>query len=757
MIAIRPPGDLDPDMKSALKNHIMRKRQQLKQELEQDEIEKRLKREQEAKRKQDAMTLDQLKDQLSNLEKTLENLKNEKHSLFAQLKQNMRVLNEDDARRKQKEEELTAAARQQQQQQQQQQPQADQRNGVLDQPLPQLPQNQINHHQPVQTLNTTPHLTQISHRPPPPRPQSQQQQQQQLQQQQPQPIPAHIEKHSQPQHIHPMPHQTSSIPSGAPSGLSSPHESLPPKLPPNLSMPDPQGPIDFNQGFSVANARHLQQQQQQAAAVLNNQAAAAAALGLQFDPRKKMLPPTPSSSQPNQLPPGALNNPYLPYGGLPSGLGPTGPGGNLPANLFAGQNLMRTPPPPNINTLLSSAAISQLLSAHNFAQLSGHPQASLMMGHGIPTSLAHIPQTSSSIRPSASPMPNNSPLNNAGSKMPLNLPITSSQGPIVDFSQSLAYSNAQLQQQQQQQQQQVSAAAAAALGLPYEPPRKKMHTGQQPPQPPSSQSQQQQAQSKLLSSSLGNPYLSYANLPPGLGPAGGAPGSGLPASLFAQQNLMRTPPPANMNSFFNPAAISHLLNAHNYPQMGSHHPSPSLISGHGIPTSLAHMSQSGPMIRPSPPPMQNSSPMGNNGPPKMQMSMPMTSGQGPIDFNQGMTTSQAHQFQQAQQQAVLNSQAAATAAALGLPYDPHGKKMQPPPNPSHSQPNQLPANALTNPYLAYAGLPPGLAGAGARGLPPGFFAGQNLMRTPPPNISALSNAAAFSQLFNAHNFPRQSP
>lgn len=87
-------------MRGALKKYIMRKRQRLKQELEQDAIEKRLKREKELKQVQDAMTLDQIKEQLSTLEKRLETLRNEKHDLFVQLKQ---VLNEDNTRRKQHE------------------------------------------------------------------------------------------------------------------------------------------------------------------------------------------------------------------------------------------------------------------------------------------------------------------------------------------------------------------------------------------------------------------------------------------------------------------------------------------------------------------------------------------------------------------------------------------------------------------------------------------------------------------------------
>lgn len=98
MIFIHKLPTVEPEMRNALRSHIFRKRQRLKQELEQDAIEKRLRREKEVRQLQDAMTLDQIKEQLSSLEKRLESLKDEKHDLFVQLKQ---VLNEDDARRKQ--------------------------------------------------------------------------------------------------------------------------------------------------------------------------------------------------------------------------------------------------------------------------------------------------------------------------------------------------------------------------------------------------------------------------------------------------------------------------------------------------------------------------------------------------------------------------------------------------------------------------------------------------------------------------------
>lgn len=84
-------------MWAALKNHIMRERERKKQEQEADEAIERLRREQELKRKQDAMTLEEIKDQVMQSEKKLKELKEEKHQLFMQLK---KVLHEDDTRRR---------------------------------------------------------------------------------------------------------------------------------------------------------------------------------------------------------------------------------------------------------------------------------------------------------------------------------------------------------------------------------------------------------------------------------------------------------------------------------------------------------------------------------------------------------------------------------------------------------------------------------------------------------------------------------
>lgn len=75
-------------------------------EQEQDAEQERHRREQELKRKRDATTLEDIKDQLSKLEARLKELKEEKHELFLQLK---KVLNEDEIRKRQKESEIMAA------------------------------------------------------------------------------------------------------------------------------------------------------------------------------------------------------------------------------------------------------------------------------------------------------------------------------------------------------------------------------------------------------------------------------------------------------------------------------------------------------------------------------------------------------------------------------------------------------------------------------------------------------------------------
>lgn len=78
----------------------MRERERQKREQEQDALTERHKREQEQKRKQDAMTMEEIKDTIGKLENKLEELRQEKHNLFLQLK---KVLHEDETRRKERE------------------------------------------------------------------------------------------------------------------------------------------------------------------------------------------------------------------------------------------------------------------------------------------------------------------------------------------------------------------------------------------------------------------------------------------------------------------------------------------------------------------------------------------------------------------------------------------------------------------------------------------------------------------------------
>jgi G protein pathway suppressor 2 len=65
-------------------------------EQEADAEVERQRKERERKQKQDVMTLGETRDQISQLEVRLAQLKDEKHQLFLQLK---KVLNEDDRRR----------------------------------------------------------------------------------------------------------------------------------------------------------------------------------------------------------------------------------------------------------------------------------------------------------------------------------------------------------------------------------------------------------------------------------------------------------------------------------------------------------------------------------------------------------------------------------------------------------------------------------------------------------------------------------
>lgn len=88
---------MSSEMWEKLKVHIIRQREKRKQEQEQDAEQERLRREQELKRKKDAMTLEEIKDQLNKLETKLKDMRKEKTELFSQLK---KVLNEGPAVRK---------------------------------------------------------------------------------------------------------------------------------------------------------------------------------------------------------------------------------------------------------------------------------------------------------------------------------------------------------------------------------------------------------------------------------------------------------------------------------------------------------------------------------------------------------------------------------------------------------------------------------------------------------------------------------
>ncbi|KAK9869338.1 hypothetical protein WA026_003093 [Henosepilachna vigintioctopunctata] len=85
-------------MWKVLKSHLIRERARKKQEREAEVEEERLRKEREAREQQDVMTLGETREQISHLEAKLQQLKDEKHQLFLQLK---KVLNEDDNRRRQ--------------------------------------------------------------------------------------------------------------------------------------------------------------------------------------------------------------------------------------------------------------------------------------------------------------------------------------------------------------------------------------------------------------------------------------------------------------------------------------------------------------------------------------------------------------------------------------------------------------------------------------------------------------------------------
>lgn len=87
----------------ALRNHIITERKRKQEEEEKTEEYERLKKEREYRKKQEATSLEQTKDQISELERKLTQLKDEKHQLFLTLK---KVLNEDETRRRKESDEM---------------------------------------------------------------------------------------------------------------------------------------------------------------------------------------------------------------------------------------------------------------------------------------------------------------------------------------------------------------------------------------------------------------------------------------------------------------------------------------------------------------------------------------------------------------------------------------------------------------------------------------------------------------------------
>lgn len=95
--ALADKSDRSEQMWNALKAHILRERERKKQEREAEVEEERLRKEREAREQQNVMTLGETREQISQLETKLTQLKDEKHQLFLQLK---KVLNEDDNNRR---------------------------------------------------------------------------------------------------------------------------------------------------------------------------------------------------------------------------------------------------------------------------------------------------------------------------------------------------------------------------------------------------------------------------------------------------------------------------------------------------------------------------------------------------------------------------------------------------------------------------------------------------------------------------------
>ncbi|XP_050739710.1 G protein pathway suppressor 2-like isoform X2 [Eriocheir sinensis] len=84
-------------MWESLKAHIIRDRKRKKEEQEADAEEERLRKERETRKKQHAMTLEETREKITQMEQDLNDLKKQKHQLFQELKV---VLNEDDTRKR---------------------------------------------------------------------------------------------------------------------------------------------------------------------------------------------------------------------------------------------------------------------------------------------------------------------------------------------------------------------------------------------------------------------------------------------------------------------------------------------------------------------------------------------------------------------------------------------------------------------------------------------------------------------------------
>ncbi|KAI8119131.1 hypothetical protein FF38_02358 [Lucilia cuprina] len=91
-------AEREEKLRGALKSFIHKERQRKKEEFEAKLEEDRLRKEREARERQNDMTLEETRGQISKLEKKLNDLHKQKQQLFLQLK---KVLNEDENRKKQ--------------------------------------------------------------------------------------------------------------------------------------------------------------------------------------------------------------------------------------------------------------------------------------------------------------------------------------------------------------------------------------------------------------------------------------------------------------------------------------------------------------------------------------------------------------------------------------------------------------------------------------------------------------------------------